>query len=82
MGAQERYKKIVMDGDAIGRWMADTFIAAHEAAPEEIVSTPTAPGPYSSGTLPRMPDHRMLDLVAWIIPKDALSSCFSTQGIT
>ena len=22
------------------------------------------------------------DLVAWIIPKDALSSCFSTQGIT
>ena len=22
------------------------------------------------------------DLVAWIIPKDALSSCFSTLGIT
>ena len=22
------------------------------------------------------------DLVAWIIPKDTLSSCFSTQGIT
>ena len=22
------------------------------------------------------------DLVAWIIPKDALSSCFSTPGIT
>ena len=63
-GAQERYKKIVMDGDAIDRWMADTFITAHEAAPEEIVSTPTAPGPYSSGTLPRMPDHRMLDFRA------------------
>ena len=29
--------------------------------------------------------HKILlcqDLVAWIIPKDALSSCFSTQGIT
>ena len=25
---------------------------------------------------------RMNDLVAWIIPKDALSSCFSTPGIT
>ena len=35
--AQERYKKIVMDGDAIDRWMVDAFIAAHEAAPEEIV---------------------------------------------
>ena len=23
-----------------------------------------------------------IDLVAWIIPKDALSSCFSTPGIT
>ena len=22
------------------------------------------------------------NLVAWIIPKDAISSCFSTQGIT
>ena len=22
------------------------------------------------------------NIVAWIIPKDALSSCFSTQGIT
>ena len=31
------------------------------------------------------PRHRKFirdDLVAWIIPKDALSSCFSTQGIT
>ncbi len=35
--AQERYKKIVMDPDAIDRWMVDAFIAAHEAAPEEIV---------------------------------------------
>ena len=26
--------------------------------------------------------HTRRDLVAWIIPKDALSSCFSTQGIT
>ena len=26
--------------------------------------------------------NQMKDLVAWIIPKDALSSCFSTQGIT
>ena len=24
----------------------------------------------------------LADLVAWIIPKDALSSCFSTPGIT
>ncbi len=24
----------------------------------------------------------LVDLVAWIIPKDALSSCFSTPGIT
>ena len=33
----------------------------------------------------RHPDARFVlheDLVAWIIPKDALSSCFSTQGIT
>ena len=29
------------------------------------------------------PRERVLkDLVAWIIPKDALSSCFSTLGIT
>ena len=34
---QERYKNIVMDPDAMDRWMADTFIAVHEAAPEEIV---------------------------------------------
>ena len=28
-------------------------------------------------------DYEILrDLVAWIIPKDALSSCFSTPGIT
>ena len=27
-------------------------------------------------------DLHNFDLVAWIIPKDALSSCFSTQGIT
>ena len=27
-------------------------------------------------------DGPVKDLVAWIIPKDALSSCFSTQGIT
>ena len=26
--------------------------------------------------------RKFRDLVAWIIPKDALSSCFSTQGIT
>ncbi len=37
VGAQERYKKIVMDPDAIDRWMVDAFIAADEAAPEEIV---------------------------------------------
>ena len=28
------------------------------------------------------PEIQVEDLVAWIIPKDALSSCFSTQGIT
>ena len=31
------------------------------------------------------PNRRLVNLwsvVAWIIPKDALSSCFSTQGIT
>ncbi len=27
-------------------------------------------------------DGRLDNLVAWIIPKDALSSCFSTPGIT
>ena len=43
VGAYERYKKIVMDPDAIDRWMADTFIAAHEAAPEEIVLDLDAP---------------------------------------
>ncbi len=37
VGAQERYKKIVMDPDAIDRWMVDALIAADEAAPEEIV---------------------------------------------
>ena len=34
---QERYKKIVMDGDTIDRWMVDAFLAAHDTAPEEIV---------------------------------------------
>ena len=28
------------------------------------------------------PMHQETSVVAWIIPKDALSSCFSTQGIT
>ena len=34
---QERYKKIVMDGDTIDGWMVDAFVSAHETAPEEIV---------------------------------------------
>ena len=35
--AQERYKKIVMDGNKIDHWMVDAFLAAHESAPDEIV---------------------------------------------
>ncbi len=34
---QERYKKIVMDGNGIDRWMVDAFVAAQDAVPEEIV---------------------------------------------
>ena len=37
MDAQERYKKIVMDGNKIDHWMVDAFLAAHESAPDEIV---------------------------------------------
>ncbi len=36
---------------------------------------------FSNGVERRRRDHES-DLVAWIIPKDTLSSCFSTQGIT
>ncbi len=35
--AQERYKKIAMDGNKIDHWMVDAFLAAHESAPDEIV---------------------------------------------
>ena len=37
---------------------------------------------YEKHSISRQADLVRLNLVAWIIPKDALSSCFSTQGIT
>ncbi len=36
-GAGERYKKIVMDSDAIDQMMVDQFVAAHERAPRKII---------------------------------------------
>ena len=38
---------------------------------------------HISSVLPNYKANSLqIDLLAWIIPKDALSSCFSTQGIT
>jgi hypothetical protein len=34
--ARERYKKIVMDPDAVDRWMVDVFLDAHDKAPGHI----------------------------------------------
>jgi hypothetical protein len=35
--SSERYKKIVMDGDAVDRTLVDIFLAAHERPPHRII---------------------------------------------
>ena len=54
---------------------ADTRVSEPSGATTLTVSIPTGQEPGSDLTV-------TLDLVAWIIPKDVLSLCFSTPGIT
>ena len=47
--------------------------------PFKLIMSVTGDHKLPHGSNPRL---ILADLVAWIIPKDALSSCFSTPGIT
>ena len=63
----------VADGHSVAGFVRVRSELAVQEPPREPFGSAEGKGPVNQPEV---------DLVAWIIPKDALSSCFSTPGIT